>query len=81
MALSDARVSLPRLIPGSHPAIDQWLKAKDSGRLRIGDNWNAIRIIALFAKELVARNFAGSPPGDLLERLIELTLYSEENLK
>lgn len=38
-------------------------------------------ICRLFAKELVARNFAGSPPGDLLERLIELTLYSEENLK
>jgi len=38
-------------------------------------------ICRLFAKELVARNFAGLPPGDLLERLIELTLYSEENLK
>ena len=38
-------------------------------------------ICRLFAKELVAKNFAGLPPGDLLERLIELTLYSEENLK
>lgn len=38
-------------------------------------------ICRLFAKELVARNFAGAPPGDLLERLIELSLYTEENLK
>ncbi len=38
-------------------------------------------ICRLFAKELVAKNFAGLPPGDLLERLIELTLYTEENLK
>jgi hypothetical protein len=38
-------------------------------------------ICRLFAKELVARNFPGQSPGDLLERLIELTLYTEENLK
>jgi len=38
-------------------------------------------ICRLFAKELVAKNFAGLPAGDLLERLIELTLYCEENLK
>ena len=31
----------------------------------------------LFAKELVLRNFTGLPP----EQLLELTLYSEENLK
>lgn len=35
----------------------------------------------LFAKELVMRNFVGLPPEQLLERLLELTLYSEENLK
>lgn len=35
----------------------------------------------LFAKELVMRNFAGIAPDQLLERLIELTLYSEESLK
>jgi hypothetical protein len=35
----------------------------------------------LFAKELVLRNFAGISPDQLLERLIELTLYSEESLK
>jgi hypothetical protein len=35
----------------------------------------------LFAKELVLRNFVGLPPEQLLERLLELTLYSEENLK
>jgi hypothetical protein len=38
-------------------------------------------ICRLFAKELVVKNFAGAPPGDLLERLIELSLYTEENLK
>ncbi len=35
----------------------------------------------LFAKELVVKNFAGLPPGELLERLIELSLYTEEHLK
>ncbi len=38
-------------------------------------------ICRLFAKELVAKNFAGLPPGDTLERLIGLSLYTEENLK
>ena len=38
-------------------------------------------ISRLFAKELVVKNFAGVPPGELLERLIELSLYTEENLK
>jgi len=38
-------------------------------------------ICRLFAKELVVKNFAGIPPGELLERLIELSLYTEENLK
>lgn len=41
-----------------------------------------LRYIArLFAKELVCRNFPGYSPGELLERLIELLLYTEENLK
>jgi hypothetical protein len=35
----------------------------------------------LFAKELVLKNFSGYPPAELLERLIELSLYIEENLK
>ncbi len=40
-----------------------------------------IRYIArLFAKELVHKNFNGIPPDELLERMIELTLYMEENL-
>jgi hypothetical protein len=38
-------------------------------------------ISRLFAKELVVKNFAGAPPGELVERLIELSLYTEENLK
>jgi hypothetical protein len=41
-----------------------------------------LRYVArLFAKELVIRNFPGVPSGELLERLIELSLYVEENLK
>jgi hypothetical protein len=38
-------------------------------------------ICRLYAKELVLRNFIGVPPDQLLERLIELSLYTEENLK
>jgi hypothetical protein len=38
-------------------------------------------ICRLFAKELVLRNFIGIPPDQLLERLIELSLYTEENLR
>ncbi|MCZ6644392.1 MAG: ATP-binding protein [Gammaproteobacteria bacterium] len=41
-----------------------------------------LRYIArLYAKELVQRNFPGASAGDLLERMIELTLYMEENLR
>ena len=41
-----------------------------------------IRYISrLYAKELVLKNFPGLPPDQLIERLIELTLYTEENLK
>jgi hypothetical protein len=41
-----------------------------------------LRYIArLFTKELVLRNFPGLPGSELLERLIELSLYVEENLK
>ena len=35
----------------------------------------------LFAKEMVYRNFPGYPPEQLLERLIELSLYTEEHLR
>lgn len=38
-------------------------------------------IVRLFSKELVLRNFVGTAADQLLERLIELTLYTEENLK
>ena len=38
-------------------------------------------VCRLFAKELVLRNFVGAPPDQLLERLLELTLYTEENLR
>ena len=38
-------------------------------------------VFRLFAKELVLTNFPGIPADQLLERLIELSLYAEENLK
>jgi hypothetical protein len=38
-------------------------------------------ICRLFAKELVLKNFVGIAPDELLERLLELTLYTEENLR
>ena len=38
-------------------------------------------ICRLFAKELVLKNFIGIPPDQLLERLLELMLYTEENLR
>jgi hypothetical protein len=38
-------------------------------------------ICRLFAKELVYKNFPGARPDELLERMIELTLRTEENLR
>jgi len=38
-------------------------------------------ICRLFCKELVRYNFPGLPTDELLERMIELTLYTEEHLK
>jgi hypothetical protein len=35
----------------------------------------------LFSKELVLHNFPGYSPEQLLERMIELSLYTEENLR
>ena len=35
----------------------------------------------LYAKELVQKNFPGAPTAEILERMIELTLYMEENLR
>jgi len=38
-------------------------------------------LVRLYVKELVLRNFAGAPADQLLERMIELSLYAEEKLK
>ena len=38
-------------------------------------------LVRLYVKELVLKNFAGLPPGQLLERMVELSLYAEEKLK
>jgi len=38
-------------------------------------------ICRLFAKELVLKNFQGYRSEELLERMIELSLYTEEHLK
>ena len=40
-----------------------------------------LRLVRLYVKELVLKNFAGSPADQLLERMIELSLYAEEKLK
>ena len=38
-------------------------------------------ICRLFTKEMVQKNFPGSSPDQLLERMVELSLYTEENLR
>ena len=38
-------------------------------------------LVRLYVKELVLKNFTGVPPEQLLERMIELSLYAEEKLK
>jgi len=37
-------------------------------------------LVRLYCKELVLRNFVGVPPDQLLERMVELSLRTEENL-
>jgi hypothetical protein len=38
-------------------------------------------LVRLYVKELVLRNFTGLPADQLLERMVELSLYTEEKLK
>jgi hypothetical protein len=38
-------------------------------------------LVRLYVKELVLKNFTGLPADQLLERMIELSLYTEEKLK
>ena len=38
-------------------------------------------MLRLYAKELVLSNFAGYDPDQMLERMIELSLYTEEHLR
>jgi hypothetical protein len=80
--------------------MSQRLESRDRsgqrGKLRIGNDWNAITIIdfvyaarnkslklryliRLYCKELVLNNFVG-PADQLLERMVELSLRTEENL-
>ena len=37
-------------------------------------------LVRLYAKELVLRNFVGLPADQMLERMVELSLRTEENL-
>jgi hypothetical protein len=37
-------------------------------------------LVHLYAKELIMRNFAGLPADQLLERMVELSLRTEEHL-
>jgi hypothetical protein len=38
-------------------------------------------LVHLYVKELVLKNFAGLPSDQLLERMVELSLHAEANLK
>jgi hypothetical protein len=38
-------------------------------------------LVRLYVKELVLKKFAGLPADQLLERMIELSLYAQEKLK
>ena len=38
-------------------------------------------LVRLYAKEMVRKNFPGAPAEQLLDRLIELSLYTEEHLR
>ena len=38
-------------------------------------------LVRLYVKELVLKNFAGMSAEQLLERMVELSLYAEEKLK
>jgi hypothetical protein len=38
-------------------------------------------LVRLYVKELVLKNIAGLPGDQLLERMVELSLYTEEKLK
>jgi len=38
-------------------------------------------LVRLYVKEMVLKNFAGMPAEQLLERMVELSLYAEEKLK
>ena len=64
------------------------LPKRQSGKLRIGDDWNAITVIALSQQsplkavaELVHNSFPGLSFDHLLERMVELSIYTEEHLK
>jgi hypothetical protein len=37
-------------------------------------------LVRLYSKELVLKNFVGLPPDQLLERMVELSIRTEENL-
>ena len=43
--------------------------------------WMLMRWDTLYVKEPVLKNFDGLPADQLLERMIELSLYAEEKLK
>jgi hypothetical protein len=65
------KITLRSAVPGSTR------KKKNKG-VRSG---KLLYICRLFCKELVRHNFPGLPTDELLERMIELSLYTEEHLK
>jgi hypothetical protein len=49
-------------------------------RVNLGRPGETVLLIRLYAKELVMHNFVGLPADQLLERMVELSLRTEEHL-
>jgi hypothetical protein len=61
-----------------------WPDAWHRPKLRHRQRFTALQLrylVRLYVKELVLKNFAGLPADQLLERMIEPSLYAEEKLK
>jgi hypothetical protein len=80
------------LISKASPAADFCAQCGDPARRQLPESFDGALPLSsvktrsmtaprLYVKELVFKNFAGLPADQLLERMIELSLYAEEKLK
>ena len=76
--LGDAESRAQRILDDAKRLVDQASRESES---KIREAEAKVRSGELEAKELVLKNFIGIPQDQLLERLLELTLYTEENLR